>query len=64
MVYSIETDLINGKKGFESLLFTQLRIQKVFLFEFITFATTKNHLLCPLAWTSHEIYHLLFMMYT
>ena len=49
MVYSIETDLINDKKGIESLLFTQIRGQKVV---FITFVTTKNHLLCPLAWTA------------
>ena len=51
MVYtcSIETGLINDKKGIESLLFTQIRIQKVVLFEIITFVTTKNHLLCPLA---------------
>ena len=64
MVYSIETDLINDKKGIERLLFTQIRIQKVVLFEIIAFVTTKNHLLCPLAWTSHEIYHLIFMIYT
>ena len=44
MVNSIETDLINDKKGIESLLFTQIRIQKVVLFEIITFVTTKNHL--------------------
>ena len=37
MVNSIETDLINDKKGIE------------------------NHHLCPLAWTRHEIYHLIFI---